>query len=123
MSKREYVGKRASFAIDDYAENEIKYWGSPTTVVCGTVKRDKPLEYSKIQLPIGFPANDAWGKNVVITREAIEHISSSGQYKKLPKLIMDYMPSRAMFDEDGVMYVQELKIIGFHLESDESNCK
>ena len=121
MSKREYVGKRADFAIDDYAGDETyKYWGSPTTVVCGTVKRDKPLEHSKIQLSIGFPANDACGKNVVITREAIEHISSSGQYKKLPKLIMEYIPSRAMFNKDGVMYVQELKIIGFHLEDDES---
>lgn len=114
MSKREYIGKRADFAIDDYAGD-----GSPTTVVCGTVKRDKPLEHSKIQLPIGFPANNAWGKNVVITHEAIEHISSSGQYKKLPKLIMEYIPSRATIDNDGVMYVQELKIIGFHLESDE----
>lgn len=119
MSKREYVGKRAAFAIDDYAGDEIKYWGSPTTIISGTVKRDKPLGFSKIQLPIGFPANDAWGKNVVITREAIEHISSSGQYKKLPKLIMEYTPSRATIDENGVMYVQELKIIGFHLESDE----
>lgn len=44
MSKREYVGKRAAFAIDDYAGYETyKYWGSPTTVVCGTVERDKPL--------------------------------------------------------------------------------
>lgn len=120
MSKREYAGKRAKFAIDDYAgDDTYKYWGSPTTVVCGTVKRDKPLEHSKIQLPIGFPANDAWGKNVVITREAIEHISSSGQYKKLPKLIMEYIPTRGMCDENGVWYIQELKIIGFHLENDE----
>ena len=119
MSKREYVGKRAAFAIDDYAGDEIKYWGSPTTVVCGTVKRDQPLEFSKIQLPIGFPANDAWGKNVVITHEAIERISSSGQYKKLPKLIMEYVPTRWMCDENGVLYIQELKIIGFHLEDDE----
>lgn len=119
MSKREYVGKRAAFAIDDYAGDEIKYWGSPTTVISGTVELDKPLEFAKIQLPIGFPANDAWGKNVVITREAIEHISSSGQYKKLPKLIMEYVPTRGMCDENGVLYIQELKIIGFHLESDE----
>ena len=119
MSKREYVGKRAAFAIDDYAGDEIKYWGSPTTVTCNTVEHNKPLEFSKIQLSIGFPSNNAWGKNFVIARESIKHISSSGQYKKLPKLIMEYMPTRGTIGEDGVMYVQELKIIGFHLESDE----
>ena len=85
-------------------------------IITGEVKRDKPLENDKVQLSIGFPTNDAWGKNVVITREAIKYISSSGQYKKLPKLIMEYRPTRMMIDENGIMYIQELNIIGFHLE-------
>jgi hypothetical protein len=89
-------------------------------IICGMVERDRPLEHSKVELCIGFPANEAWGRNVVITREAIQHISSSGQYKKLPKLIMEYMPTYAIMEND-TMYIKELKIIGFKLEENNND--
>jgi hypothetical protein len=89
-------------------------------IICGTVERDRPLEHSKVELCIGFPTNEAWGRNVVITREAIQHISSSGQYKKLPKLIMEYMPTCAIV-ENETMYIKELKIIGFKLEENNND--
>jgi hypothetical protein len=90
-----------------------------THIISGTVEHKIDLVPSRLQLSIGFPGNEACDKNVVITREAIQHISSSGQYKKLPKLIMEYFPTHMVFEND-VMYVKELKIVGFHLEDNDN---
>lgn len=96
--------------------DNMKYFGDDTVIISGYVQRDTPLNLiSEIKLSIAFPGNSVGDKNVVITREAIKHISSSGQYKKIPKVIMEYMPrSGTMYD--GVMYINELEIVRFRLE-------
>ena len=96
--------------------DKIKYLGDDTIIISGCVQRDTPLNLiSEIKLPIMFPSNSAGGQDVVITKEAVKHISLSGQYKKLPKVTMEYIPRRATV-KDGITYIHELEIIGFSLE-------
>ena len=98
--------------------NKVTCWGDETVVIDGYVQRDTPLNLiSEIKLPIVFPVDPVDGQNVVITREAIKHISESGQYKKLPKLTMKYMP-KSIIMKDDIIYIRELEIIGFGLEDE-----
>ena len=78
-------------------------------VIGGTVNGDIPLELtSKIKLQIMFPENIVCNQDVVITKEAIKHAN----------VIMEYTPKSFTVDEDGVVYVNELEIVGVSLENE-----